>query len=252
MKILKEFLKNFGIISVKSKLPFDYNVSDYKIKDGDKIKTHKEFLKSIEAEENNRLSIIENKTAQLVAQTGIIFSLFSLFIPIFIDKLTGQPILIRTLFVTLLALTFIFYMLTIRNAIKNFDVKRFIYSKPHPKNVIKYQDETINEFTAIEVKDLLFSANQNLKSNNDKATNLILSYNSFKVANMFLGALGIFICCSLLFAKPEKNIVTIESPITIQHINTNHDPQTMKKENKDTLHRTRKDTLNMTKNGLIP
>ncbi|MCK6611820.1 MAG: hypothetical protein L6Q78_12370 [Bacteroidia bacterium] len=209
---MKTFLNKFGLWLDKSDVnPYTYSVADYITTDKDKIKAHKEFLKSIEAEENSRLSLIENKTSQLVSQTGIIFSLLNLFIPIFIDKVSGQTLLIRLLFLVILILAFLFYMLTIRNAIKNFNIKNFIYSKPSPTNVLKYQDKTTDEFTAIEIKDLLHGANQNLKTNNTKATNLIHSYNSFKVANTLTALLGVLICCSLLFIKPKVQDKTPDS-----------------------------------------
>lgn len=88
---MKTYLNKFGLWLDKDDVnPYSYSVEDYSTTDKDKIKTHKEFLKSIEAEENSRLGLIENKTSQLVSQTGIIFSLLSLFIPIFIDKVSGQ------------------------------------------------------------------------------------------------------------------------------------------------------------------
>ena len=218
---MKTYLNKFGLWLDKDDVnPYSYSVEDYSTTDKDKIKIHKEFLKSIEAEENSRLGLIENKTSQLVSQTGIIFSLLSLFIPIFIDKVSGQTLGVRLLFLVILILAFLFYMLTIRNAIKNFNIKSFIYSKPSPTNVLKYQNKTIDEFTAIEIKDLLHGANQNLKTNNTKATNLIHSYNAFKVANTLTALLGVLICCSLLFAKPKKDSMTIDNPIEIKNLDS--------------------------------
>ena len=202
---MESFLNRFGLFLDKNDInPYSYSVGDYISTDCDKIKAHREFLRSIQAEENSRLTLIETKTSQLVSQTGIVFSLLSLFIPIFIDKINGLPFEIRVLFLIILVLAFLFYMLTIMNAVKNFNVKNFIYSKPSPNNVIKYQGSTTEEFTVIEIKDLLYGANQNLKTNNTKATNLIHSYNSFKVANLLTALLGVLICTSLLFAKPKN------------------------------------------------
>jgi hypothetical protein len=218
---MKTYLNKFGLWLDKADInPYSYSVTEYLTTDKDKIRAHKEFLKSIEAEENNRLSLLESKTSQLVSQTGIIFSLLSLFIPIFIDKVSGQNLSIRLLFLIILVFAFLFYMLTIRNAIKNFNIKSFVYSKPSPTNVIKYQDKTDDEFIAIEVKDLLHGANQNLKTNNAKATNLIHSYNSFKVANTLTALLGVLICSSLLFADPKKESMTIENPIEIKNLDS--------------------------------
>ena len=220
MKI-KDFLNEFGIwVHDNNTAPYSYSVSEYTSNDAEKIKAHLEFLKSISAEENVRLNLIESKTAQLVSQTGIIFSLLSLFIPIFIDKVSGFALGFRLAFIIVLVLAFLFYMLTIRNAIKNFNIKQFVYSKPSPTNVLKYQNNSPSEFSAVEVKDLLHGANQNLKINNTKATNLIHSYNAFKAANSFTALLGVLICCSLLFAKPKKDSITIEKPIKIENFDS--------------------------------
>lgn len=203
---MKKFLNKYGLFLDKQDInPYSYSINDY-ITTGDteKLKTHLEFLKGIESEENNRLSIIENKTSQLVSQTGIIFSLLSLFIPIFIDKVTEQHWGIRLFFLIILVIAFLFYMLTIRNAIKNYNVKNFIYSKSSPINVINHQSKSVDEFNVIEIKDLLYGANQNLKTNNVKATNLIHAYHAFKIANVATAILVVLICTLLLFIKPKS------------------------------------------------
>lgn len=224
-KKLKETLNGYGLFLDKTERnPYSYSINEYKNSDEEKIKTHREFLKSVEADENERLTLIENKSSQLVAQTGIIFSFLGLFIPLFIDKLSEQTLFFRLLSLVSLILAFAFYMLTIRNAIKNLNIKNFIYSRSSANNVIKYQDMSPKEFSAIEIKDLLYGANQNLKTNNKKGTNLIHSYNAFKTANFFTALLVILICSSLLlFSKPKKNSVTIENPIRIEHLESTMD-----------------------------
>jgi hypothetical protein len=219
---VKKFFNRYGLcLSETDKNPFSYSPNEYINADDEKIRTHREFLRSLEAGENDRLALIENKSSQLVSQTGIIFSLLSLFIPIFIDKVSGQILVFRLLFLVLLVLAFAFYVLTVRNAIKNLNIKNFNYSTPSPNDVIKYQDKSPKEFSAIEIKALLHGANQNTKMNNKKGTNLIHSYNSFKTANFFTALLVILICSSLLlFSKPKKDSVTIENPIQIEHFDS--------------------------------
>lgn len=222
---IKKFFNRYGLcLSETDKNPFSYSCNEYINTDDEKIRTHRGFLKSLEAGENDRLALIENKSSQLVSQTGIIFPLLSLFIPLFIDKVSGQTLVFRLLFLVLLVLAFVFYMLTVRNAIKNLNIKNFNYSTPCPNDVIKYQDKSPKEFSAIEIKALLHGANQNTKMNNKKGTNLIHSYNSFKTANFFTALLVILICSSLLlFSKPKKDSVTIESPIRIEHLESTMD-----------------------------
>lgn len=220
MNKAREILNHIGLGVIKTEddqadsRTLNY-VSDNKTNDTDKLKLHRDFLKSVEAEENARLTLIENKTTQLVAQTGVIFALMSLFIPLVIDKIDG--VYMKLLVLLPLSLSFLFYLLTIHNAAKNFNVKVFAYSKSSITNVIKLKDSTVNEFLAEEINDLLYSAKRNSKINDSKATNLIYSYNCFKIANFSTAALGILLCASLIFIKPPKEPVKIENPIKIEN-----------------------------------
>ena len=213
MNSFKYILNYFGLfLDDETPMPYSYKVDEYKNKNKESLEVHKQFLNSIIDEENNRLNLIENKTSQLVSQTGVIFSLLSLFIPIFIDKINDVSIILRIVFILLLILAFTFYLLTINNAIKNFNVKNFIYSKPSPLNVLNHQEKTVTDFMHIEIKDLLYSINTNLKTNNTKATNLIHSYNSFKIANFITAILVTLICFSLLFiGKKEIDSQKVET-----------------------------------------
>jgi hypothetical protein len=239
---MKKLLNKLGLFLNKTEAqPYSYAIQDYKITNGDTLKTHKEFLKSIEEEENNRLTLIENKTAQLISQTGIIFALLSLFIPIFIDKIISLNIWLRFLFILVLVVAFLLFLSTIFYAIKNYNIKKFIYSKPSPLNVIKYQDKSTEEFTAIEVQDLLYSINVNLKTNNTKATNLIQSYSSFKYAIISTAILVMLLCVSLLFSKPSDNSIKISDPVKIENFETTFNSLTK------TIQETNKEMVNLNK-----
>jgi hypothetical protein len=223
MSKIKKILNSIGFcINIKDeKEPYDYDPEDYKLNnDKAKIEAHKEFLKNLSSEENDRLTLIESKTSQLISQTGIIFSLLSLFVPILIDKIAELSFLIKLTLLILLVLAFLFYMLTIRNALKNFNIKKFGYSSPAPKNVLTLQDENLNQFYAEEVKDLLYSINLNVKLDNRKATNLLHSYNAFKIANTFTGILVVAFSILFLFFKPKAAPTTIENIIKIEHLDS--------------------------------
>lgn len=103
---------------------------------------------------------------------------------------------------------------------RNSNIKNFHYSKPHPNNVIKYQDKSESEFDAIVVRDLLHGANENKRLNNIKADNLIFSYRAFKLANTLTGTLVIMICLCLLFFPKEDKSVKIENPIVINDLDS--------------------------------
>lgn len=211
-------LNAFGLfVRENNALPYNYTTNEYTVTASDKIKVHRDFLKSIEAEENARLGLIEAKTSQVISQTGIIFSLLSLFIPIFIDKITSESIIIKVIFIFFLISSYFFYILTIYNAVKNYNIKKFIYSKSSPTNVITYQNLEPDEFYRVEVKDLLYSININLSTNNQKATNLIYAYNSFRLGNIFTAFLGVFLCLLLLFSKPDDKSVNIVNPVEIHN-----------------------------------
>ncbi len=221
MKKIKELFIPFGFfVKLPEATESTYKSDDYITVDKGKSEQHKNYLKSIEQEEANRLNIIENKTAQLISQTGIIFSLLSLFVPILIDKVTDLSWKAKITILVFLLGAFFFYMATIWNALKNFNVKKFNYSMPSPKNVIKYQDKELGFFFAEEVKDLLYCIGTNIKITNIKANNLLYSYNSFKLANVLTGVLVFVFCIALLFFEPKKDPVTIQNPIEIKNFNT--------------------------------
>jgi hypothetical protein len=216
---MKDLLNKIGLFYIHDETnPYSYNPAEYKIVDcKEKIEVHKNYLKHFEDEESSRLTIIEGKTSQLISQTGIIFSLLSLFVPILIEKVTELHFTLKLLLLTLLILAFCFYMLTITNALKNFNVKNFTYSKPSPKNVLNLQNESLATFYAEEVRDLLYCINENVKINNKKATNLLHSYNSFRIANASTGILVAVFSIVILFFKSKKEGLIIDRPIKIEN-----------------------------------
>src|SRR6186713_3333450 len=104
---MKAFLQNIGVIPFDDIQSSNNSEVEYKpTKGGKKIEAHKNFLKGLIDEENSRLGNIENKTSQLVAQTGIIFSLLSLFVPILIDKISDVPFYFKLGLLLILVLAF--------------------------------------------------------------------------------------------------------------------------------------------------
>src|SRR5659263_95586 len=218
---LIDCLNNIGLwVKKDDTLPYSYDRTLYVNTKEDKINAHKALLISLEKKEADRLSIIDTKTSQIITYTGIIFSALSLFLPVLLDKVSDQPLYVRIFFIVVLIFAFIFYILTIHNAIRNYNIGEFIYAGSDPNNVIKYQEKSVNEFTNIEIQDLLYSYNRNLKTNNDKANNLIYAYNTFRIANIMNAILGVVLCFSLLFAKQKDKSITIKNPIQIQNLDS--------------------------------
>ncbi len=196
----------------------DNNINTYSVenKNEGKVNLHRDFLRNIYSQEEDRLSLIENKTFQIISQTGIIFALLSLFIPVFIENISDLNILVQLLFILILVTTFFFYLLTINSAIKNFHINKYKYARSSAKDVIKYQDKSINQFLEIEIKNLISSIELNSETNNRKASNLIQAYKNFRYAIVFTGVLGVFLCIIMLFIKPSNNTI-IENHINIEN-----------------------------------
>jgi hypothetical protein len=106
----------------------------------DEVKSlaHMQYLKALMDGEDSRLVLIESKSSQLIGQTGLIFSLLSLFVPLLIDKVDGLSFYLKATLLIILLFAFGFYLLTIRNALKNYNVRKFQYSSPAPKNVLDF------------------------------------------------------------------------------------------------------------------
>jgi hypothetical protein len=199
--------------------PYNLDV-EYDSSDLPKLTHHRDYLKEIEKSEHDRLDKIENKTSQIVAQTGVIFSLLSLFVPLFFDTLSNQPLPFRILFFSLLTLSFLFYVCTIHHSIKIYNIKNYKYGKASPTTVLNLKGETIENFVRTEVKDLLYIINRNTKTNNIVGDNLIYAYRSFQIANICTALLGGLLCFSLLFVEPEQSTTQIKGTVKIENLDT--------------------------------
>ncbi|TWI87854.1 hypothetical protein LX66_1926 [Chitinophaga japonensis] len=187
------------------------------------------------------MEIIEGKTNLIVSQTAIVFSLLGLLIPFLVDKIESVPIIFKVVLLITVLLAFFSYMLSLRNAIKNFKITEFKYRSPGVNNVISFKDKPEELFVAEEVRDLLNSVDINKAINNHKGTNLLHAYNAFKLGNFFMGISVTILMISLLFLKQEDKSIQIRSPLeikgleelnkTIKSIRLQPDTIIMKKEN---------------------
>ena len=242
MKIAPIF-QSIGFSKIQEVNPYQYNSDDYKNisnSNSDKLNQHKDFLKNLIDEERSRLENIESKTTQLISQTSLIISLASLFIPLLIEKSNDIEIYYKFLFVIILVTTYFFYILTIINALKNYNVKKFNYSTPSPENVLNFKEKSVDEFNEELIRDYLYSINENQKINNTKATNVLHSYNTFKIANILLSSLVIFVCVFSFFIKEGTTKVDIQGPIEIK---LNSPLELKNKELNDPIYIIKKDTI---------
>lgn len=217
---VKNVLRSLGLypLTTRDSCP-NYSSADYGQTTDEKMgEAHLAYLYKLDEDENDRLTLLENKTSQLIAQTGIIFSLLSLFVPLLIDKTAELHIYIKVTLLVILLLAFSCYMLTIKNALKNFKVTNFPYSKPSAKNVITFQGKPMAEFYSEIIKDILHGLQVNKKLNNIKASNLLHSYTAFRTANILTAILVSCLCISLLFLKHEEPSISIKGQVKIEHL----------------------------------
>ena len=201
----------------RTREPLESNL--YQLRQGeDVIREHRDFLLRLEEAEEKRLNSIDAKTSQLISQTGIIFSLLSLFIPVIMDKAAGFNLAVKCILIVILVLAAFFYLLTIHNALKNYRINKYSYIRPSSKNVLDLKDRPAAEFRAEEVRDLLSGTNKNIHNNNLKGTNLLHSYTAFKTANTLTGLLVVLFSISILFYIPEKETVSINGPVEIKNL----------------------------------
>ncbi len=219
---MTEMLSNIGIFynePESTRLPYDSQ--EYQLVDDEKkIAAHRDFLNNLESQEDKRLDTIESKTSNLVAQTAIVFALLGLFIPLIMDKASELNVYVRYFLILLLFLSSFFYLLTIHNALKNYQIHKFRYIRSLPSNVMDFKNDNLENFLAEEVRDLLISVPRNRHINNRKGTNLLHSYNAFKLANFMTGILVAVFSISILFYKPQQNTVVIANQIEIKNLDS--------------------------------
>lgn len=219
---IKTGLRYVGLVHIQQEQPpLPYEPQKYQLSgEKNKLETHRDFLRNLQSEENNRLETLETKTSSLVSQSAIVFSLLSLFIPLLMDKASMFPVAIKVLLIFILILSSFFYLLTIRNAIKNYKLSDFKYIQSAPKNVIDFIHSSEELFIAEEVRDLLLAIPRNRHINDRKGTNLMHSYFAFKIANLMTGILIATFSISIIFYKPEKNSMVISEPVVIKNLDS--------------------------------
>lgn len=176
-----------------------------------------QYLKDTIAQEDSRLQILESKTSLLTGQTGIIFSLVGLFIPLYLDKFSHVPGPLKYSAVFVFVMSLGLYLNTILQAIRSLNITRFSYARRNPVTVqLNYATE--EQFQVEEVKDLIFCIEQNTALNNYKGGSLIAAYHSFRLGNVAIGILSFLILTSLAFASPDPTPkIEISAPVQIEN-----------------------------------
>lgn len=200
-------LAYFGLIKTTDQ-PVSYP-DNFSFTDNTQLKL--DYLKSLDAQEVERQTTIDTKTSQLIGQTGVIFSLVGLFIPMYIDKFSQLNLIYQVIIIAVFLFTLLFYLLAIAHATKYLNVKNYKYAQRSTETVKKNYEKN-KDFRIEEVKDLIYSIEKNTGINNRKAGNLIYGYRAFRAGNILIGILSVLLLFSIYFMpKEETKKVTIDS-----------------------------------------
>jgi hypothetical protein len=218
-KKIKEMLNSIGLCRPAEDEQEALDHTAYKAgHDLEKVQAHRDFLLALEEAEERRLESLESKTSQMISQTGIIFSLLGLFMPILMDKASAFNIWVKLLLIILLVFCSLMYLLTINNALKNYRINKYKYIRPSARNVLNLQDSDIEKFGTEQVQDLLSAINRNQDNNNKKGTNLLHAYKAFKISIGATGLLIVVFSIAALFYVPDQEEITISKPVEIKNI----------------------------------
>lgn len=186
----------------------------------DSIDLKLEYLKSLEGQESSRQTTIETKTSQLIGQTGIIFSLLSLFIGNYISKFSSWPGTLQTFLIVFFLAALFFYLSAIFQATKYLNIHKYVYGQ---RSVSTVKTRFVNDeaFKVEEIKDLIYSIERNTQVNNQKSNNLIYAYRSFRIGTLIVGMLTILLIASGYFTPSSPiNKLEIQQPIIIQGLDS--------------------------------
>ena len=183
-----------------------YNTLDLEGINNSELEERIQYLREIFQFEEARQSTIENKISQIVGQSGVVFSIAGLFIPLFFDKLNEINLLEKTLLLLIFIIALFFYLWSILKATQSYQINNYRYANITPETIIKYKEK--NELNKVIIQDFFYSCQVNQISNTHKANKLIYANNSFKSGSICIGILLFFICFFMAFYKPAKNEIT--------------------------------------------
>lgn len=173
----------------------------------DLFEEHINFLNRIIEDENNRQSVIESKLGQIIGQSGLIFTLIALFAPFFYDQLNGTHFIIKLALIILFSIGFLFFLLSIFQATKSFNIKNFAYSRPDIKCVIDKSLNSKASFNAQIIKDYITGIPINSTTNSKKGNLLLYAHRSFTFGFVSISILALIVTISLIFKGSDDKII---------------------------------------------
>ncbi len=176
-----------------------------------------EYLKELYDYQKERRSTIESKNSQLVGQASIVTSIFSLFVPLLIDKFNDFSLWVS------IPLSFAFlyimahYLLTIIHSIRTLKINKYRYPTRSTSSLTKAdRADTKIDFLNGEISDMIYIVNKSTPIDNDKGQNLIFATRCFEIANIGFGILTVAIILSSFFFKKEDPEIRIKNFNEIQ------------------------------------
>jgi hypothetical protein len=198
--------------------------------DKDLSEEHVQFLKDIEQYEESRLLGIETKLSSIIGQSGIIFTLIALFIPLFLNDLNNISLSLKGMYCLLFVVGFVFFVKSILAASSTLKINDFPYARPDINSALAKTIKERSFFIAGLVKDLITTIEINTAANTKKGNNLMIAHRDFVCGILTMGILGLVLTLQTFFYKKQgdpdaimlKNIVLIQNQIDESRRILNH------------------------------
>lgn len=183
-----------------------------------------DYLKELDHYQKERRTTIEGKNSQLVGQASIVTSIFSLFVPLLVDKFNDLSGWISIPFSLIFLFVLAHYLLTILHSIRTLKIDKYRYPTRNTDTLTKATRATTElAFMNEEITDLIYIVNKATPIDNDKGQNLIFATRCFEIANVGFGILSVAIIVATFFLKKEIPEIKVKN---LNEINLNV-PDTM-------------------------
>lgn len=147
--------------------------------------------------QETRQSTLDNKMTQVLGQTGVVFTLITIFAPFLYGNLEGYSTCVKWLFFGVFIAALICFITSILFASKTLNVKNYNYMVGNV-STIKKDHKDKSDFIDEEINDLIMSVEYNINTNNSKGDSLITSQKFFTYG---IGIISLLVV--LLFVIPN-------------------------------------------------
>lgn len=179
-------------------------------------KEYLRYLDSLFEYEEDRQKTIENKLSHLIGQTGLVFALSSLFIPLFYSYLRNTSFCLVIVCVILFVIALVMLSWCILIVTKTLDVRHYKYMTGSISSLNKQYD-TIQDFNKMEIEDMKKCIETNSITNNLKATHLIRASRKFAIGIISIGILSLVILSGLMITDSSMNKIEITNQVNTEN-----------------------------------